>query len=332
MKKKSSRVKVSKQKALLLTAVILAVGVFMLFLSILFNPSSSSTPQIADSTVVEKDDNYEYPQSPEPTELAPVKPVTPKPTPESEKPIDRSPEKSIPLIPLEPSTPVTSIEKTKSGKLIFIFDDGGNNARQAIPFLELPFPVTIAVMPGLDYSVETAQLVRNAKKELFLHQPMQAMNLAINPGPGAIFPDMTTGEAAQIVRQNVAEIGPVAGMNNHEGSLITANRDLIGAVLDVCIDDGLMFLDSRTTADTAAPMAALERDMPIWERDIFLDNTQDEAEIRDMLQKGLDIADKQGYVIMIGHVWSPDLPAILLDVYPTLIAQGYTVTTLSALN
>lgn len=255
-----------------------------------------------------------------------------KPAP-TQKPSQREqptpPQKPTP--PTKPAVAPTPIPQ-KTGKIVLIFDDGGNSLAQTLPFLDLPFALTVAVLPKLPDSVPTARAVRAAHKELFLHQPMQALNLAINPGPGAILPTMTTGEAATMLRSNINELGPIAGMNNHEGSLITADRNLMGAVLDVCIDTGLIFLDSRTNSKTVVPLVALERDFPLWERDIFLDNTQNKADILAMLDKGLKIADKKGYVIMIGHVWSPILVSLLSEQYPILKKQGYVFTTLSKLK
>ena len=61
-----------------------------------------------------------------------------------------------------------------TGTLIFVFDDAGHNMTQLQPFLELPFPITVAVLPGLDYSAQAAQKARTSGKEVILHQPMQA--------------------------------------------------------------------------------------------------------------------------------------------------------------
>ena len=104
---------------------------------------------------------------------------------------------------------------------------------------------------------------------------MQAVNLSVDPGPGAIKPEMYSYEIEEIVKENLAEVGPVIGLNNHEGSLITASQSDIGTVLDVCKEKGIIFLDSRTNSESKARQAALERGMTILERDIFLDNIQE---------------------------------------------------------
>lgn len=224
-------------------------------------------------------------------------------------------------------TGVTPFQST--GTLIFIFDDAGHNMTQLQPFLELPFPITVAVLPGLEYSAAAAQKARSSGKEVLLHQPMQAKNRSVDPGPGAIEPEMTADEVYDLVRKNLAEIGPVSGINNHEGSLITENEILMGAVMDVCRAEQLYFLDSRTTSASVAKKAASQRNMPIWERTVFLDNTQNRKDIETAVRLGMELASKNGSAIMIGHIWTTSLPSILVDLYPEMLMQGFTVSTIS---
>ncbi|WP_255948231.1 divergent polysaccharide deacetylase family protein [Brucepastera parasyntrophica] len=213
------------------------------------------------------------------TENAPVAGENKPPVTETvpEKPPEILPEiPSRPAVPAAPpEKPLPPVPRKSSGTLVFVFDDAGHNLNQLQPFLDLPFPCTIAVLPGLQYSKEAADRIRAAGKELILHQPMQAENLSFDPGPGAIMPGMTRAEIKEIIRKNIREVGPVAGMNNHEGSLITADWDAMDAVLELVREEGIFFLDSRTTANTAAPAIAREKNMTIWERSVFLDNSQE---------------------------------------------------------
>ena len=161
-----------------------------------------------------------------------------------------------------------------------------------------------------------------------LHQPMQAQNLKMNPGPGAILPDMGMSEVYATVSQNLAELGPdVKGFNNHEGSLITCDLNMMGAVLDAAHDNNVFFVDSRTSKDTMAPFAALERDMKILEREVFIDDVIDRGEMLKQIMRGIDIANKKGKVIMIGHVdkSAKILPQLLSELYPELKAKGYQI-------
>jgi polysaccharide deacetylase 2 family uncharacterized protein YibQ len=212
-----------------------------------------------------------------------------------------------------------------------VFDDAGNNLYQLAPFLKLPFPCTIAVLPGLQYSKETARRIRAAGKVVFLHQPMQALNPSTNPGPGAITKGMSADQIRAVLHRNLAEVGPVAGMNNHEGSLITADKPSMEVLLDVVREQGIFFLDSRTSADTVAPAIAREKNMNIWERAVFLDNSQDRSMIIEAVNSGMKIAERKGAAIMIGHIWSNNLASILTEMYPELVSQGFSLSTIAQL-
>ncbi|MDR2743270.1 MAG: divergent polysaccharide deacetylase family protein [Treponema sp.] len=216
------------------------------------------------------------------------------------------------------------------GTLAFVIDDAGNNLRELEPFLRFPGPLTIAVLPGLPHSAETARRIRAAGKEVFLHQPMEALG-GQAPGPGAVYAGMSREEVRVLIERNLDEIGPVAGMNNHQGSRITMDEEIMETVLALCRERGIVFLDSRTTADTAVPQAARNLGMTIEERDVFLDNEQErEAMIRSVSQ-GLEKAGAKGAAVMIGHTWSPELATVLTELYPGLTGQGYSLTTVSRL-
>ena len=218
----------------------------------------------------------------------------------------------------------------KGAQLIFVFDDGGQNLSHLAPFLKLPFPITVAVLPQIAHSKESAAQVRASGNELILHQPMQSVNASVNPGPGAIKPDMSEEQIKSLLFQNITEIGPIAGLNNHEGSAITADAEKMATVLQFASQEGIYFLDSRTNVETKVPYVARELGYSYYERNIFLDNEKTKENALKELKKGLDLANKNGSVIMIGHIWSADfLPAFLQEVYPELKAQGYTFSTVS---
>ena len=222
-------------------------------------------------------------------------------------------------------------EKARNNaQLCFVFDDGGQNISHLKEFLTLPFPITVAVLPQITHSVEAADMVRKSGNELILHQPMQSINTSINPGPGAITPEMTDDQIIAQLFVNINQIGPVAGMNNHEGSGITADAEKMAVVLQMASDEGIYFLDSRTNVETQVPYVAGELCYSYFERNIFLDNEKTRANALAELKKGLALANKNGSVIMIGHVWSADfLPALLKEAYPELVEKGYTFSVVS---
>ena len=275
--------------------------------------------------------------APEPKKEAPVKQTETKkqeekksePAPQIKKSEDKPKEKAKPA----PAN-TFGFEKAKNkAQLIFVFDDGGQNLEHLKKFLELPFPITVAVLPQITHSQEAAQMVRKSGNEVILHQPMQSVNPKINPGPGAITPDMDEEQIKQQLFTNINQIGPIAGMNNHEGSGITADIDKMEIILKATEQAGIYFLDSRTNVETKVPYVAKGLGYTYYERNIFLDNEKTRANALSEIKKGLALANKNGSVIMIGHVWSADfLPALLKEIYPELVSQGYTFSLVSKSN
>lgn len=220
--------------------------------------------------------------------------------------------------------------------VVIIIDDAGRSAENTRRYTSLPFPITIAVLPKLPETRKCADVIRASGQEMILHQPMQSMNLKLDPGPGKITGEMSSWEIAKIIKENLAELGTgVKGMNNHEGSLVTSNVIKIGAVLDVCDEMGVYFLDSRTTAETKAPQAALERDMKIFEKaGPYLDNEIDRAKMLERMRETLSFANRYGRAIVIGHVDKSVkiLPDLLREMYPEMKAAGYRFATPSMLR
>jgi polysaccharide deacetylase 2 family uncharacterized protein YibQ len=211
-----------------------------------------------------------------------------------------------------------------------MIDDAGNNLRELEPFLRFPGPLTIAVLPGLPDSAEAARRIRAAGKEVFLHQPMEALG-GQAPGPGAVYSGMSREEVRAIVGRNLDELGPVAGMNNHQGSRVTMDEELMETILVLCRERGIYFLDSRTTADTVVPRVAKRLGIKIGERDVFLDNEPEKTGIIRSVRDGLERAAARGQAVMIGHTWSPELAPALAELYPELMTRGYSLSTVSRL-
>jgi polysaccharide deacetylase 2 family uncharacterized protein YibQ len=216
----------------------------------------------------------------------------------------------------------------RAKSLVFIIDDAGYSLKQLEAFLRLPFPLTIAVLPGLPNSEKAARAVRAAGKELILHQPMQALG-GQNPGPGAILLGMGRAEVESLVEANLLTVPGAIGLNNHMGSAATTDLGLMEAVAEVAKRRGIYYLDSLTTSGTAISTAARREGIHYWERDVFLDNAPDRASIIRAVEEGKKHASKARPAVMIGHVWSAELAQTLTDLYPQLVAEGFSLSTIS---
>ncbi|MCX7027588.1 MAG: divergent polysaccharide deacetylase family protein [Spirochaetes bacterium] len=234
--------------------------------------------------------------------------------------------------PARPSkTFIATAVKTEgkfSPTLIIVIDDVGYNLGQLKPFLDLPFPLTVAVLPGIDHSAESARLAADAGKEVILHQPMEALG-GQNPGPGTITLGMDGKEAATVLASNLDSLPQAKGVNNHMGSAVTREKSLMSAILDLVKERGIYYLDSLTAPGTATAGLCAELSIPFWERDVFLDNSGDRQSILHSLDEGKKLASSRGASVLIGHVWSSELAQTLMDIYPRLIEEGYSLSTIS---
>lgn len=251
---------------------------------------------------------------------------------DTKSPSKTTPKQSGTIAKVESASEKSIIKPAKAGVLVFVFDDAGHNLVQLQKFLNLPFKCSIAVLPGLPYSKEAADKIRAAGHDVMLHQPMQALNRNLDPGPNAITAAMTPDEVRPLLRENIAALEPLVGMNNHEGSLITGDETLTRAFLQTVKEKNILFLDSRTNANTVVPKIAAELNMPILERNIFLDNSKKTDDMKRQVEIGMEYARKHGQAILIGHIFTPELADLLREMYPSIIAQGFEIKRISELS
>ncbi len=239
------------------------------------------------------------------------------------------PESAAPIAPSVATRPGQKALPPPKGRFLFlVIDDAGYSLKELDAFLRLPFPLTVAVLPGLPNSEKAAAAVRAAGKELILHQPMQALG-GQDPGPGALLLGMARQEIERIVEVNLKTVPGAIGMNNHMGSAATTDPGIMEAVTAVAKRRGIYYLDSRTTSGTAVAAATRREGIAYWERDVFLDNAPDRASIVRAVEDGKKHAAKARPAIMIGHVWSAELAQTLMELYPQLVAEGFSLSTIS---
>jgi uncharacterized protein len=292
-KRQTSR-KSQKQKAvqtLMVLGIILVLSIVLLLL-------------IPDTTIIGTGDSGQQPYTQK----------TPGPEPGKTKK-----ESLTDTEPVMEKTPVPGgsreMQPDNVGKIAVVIDDAGNNIRDLLPFLQFPFPLTIAVLPQLPGSRDAALLSSEAGKEVILHLPMEAEGGA-NPGPGALYETDSKQEIIQTIIKNLATVPGAMGANNHMGSKLTANPGKMSIVFEYFAEQDLFFLDSRTTGRTVCREEASRAGIPFLERNIFLDYKQDKEVIREQMEKGIALAQKNEYVILIGHVQNSEVLDILYEVLP----------------
>ncbi len=223
-----------------------------------------------------------------------------------------------------------SFEKTY--QIALVIDDLGQDVKQAKEVLELPGKVTLAVLPGLAQSKNVANLARQAGREVLLHMPMEPLkNHEKMQTPGTLSVDMTPMAFLTTVSDDVESVPGAVGVNNHEGSALTENKEAMKFLMAELKARNLFFLDSLTNPKSVAYATAIEFGMKAAKRDVFLDNEGDNpAYIRGQLDTLAAIARKQGKAIGIGHPH----PATLSELRKWLAetgAQGIEIVPVSRL-
>ena len=194
--------------------------------------------------------------------------------------------------------------------IALIIDDIGFSRSLARRFLDLGVPITFAILPKLRRSIDLAEEIHALGHEIMLHQPMEAHNRNLNPGPGALYVGYEADRIVQVVRENLAGIPHALGVNNHMGSRLTECRDEINQVLNVVENHSLFFVDSVTSSRSIAYQEASRRHIPFAFRNIFLDNSRSEADIINQLRILELEAYKYGRVVGIGHPFPETARAI----------------------
>ncbi|MFY8094181.1 MAG: divergent polysaccharide deacetylase family protein [Niveispirillum sp.] len=213
-------------------------------------------------------------------------------------------------------------------RIVIVIDDMGVDRHRSDKVASLPGPLTLAWLPYARELPQQTERARAQGHELIVHMPMEPTGKE-DPGPGALLTRLDEGTLRQRVAANLSAFQGFVGINNHMGSRFTADRAGMAVVMAELGSRGLMFLDSRTTANTAAgPLSAHYR-VPMLSRDVFLDHVMTAQGVAASLAKVEDIARKNGLAIAIGHPHDVTIAA-LTQWLPTLQEKGFQLVPLTA--
>ena len=189
----------------------------------------------------------------------------------------------------------------KQAKVSIVIDDFGTDVGIAKQFASLPFPVTLSVLPHLAHSREIAELAHLEGREVILHLPMEPLNSRESPGPGALLLSMSGEEMRRNIRAALDTSPYFDGVNNHMGSRMTRDAQIMKTVLSELKGRDLFFIDSMTTNESKGWKVALELKIPTLKRDIFLDDDPSSQAIRSQIERLVKIAKIRGMALAIGH-------------------------------
>ncbi len=190
--------------------------------------------------------------------------------------------------------------------LIVIIDDVGNNRSLGKRAVELPGPVTLAFLPHTPFAAKLAEKASDLGQGIMLHAPM-ANETGAKLGPGAMTEDMDQQTLQQTLKSSLDAIPHVQGVNNHMGSRLTQKEDSMRWVMDVVSARGLYFIDSLTNPASVAAKEADHAGIAVARRDVFLDNDRNDEALQGQFDRALEIAQRRGHAILIGHPYPETL-------------------------
>ena len=246
---------------------------------------------------------------PEPSEKR-VRPVV-------KKPLTTKGDKRIPAGKIAEAKPVFEVFDHDAAPLVrevkpdfpdkgplvaIIIDDVGFDREAARQFAELDSHITLALLPGAPHGRVIAETLHSMGVEVMLHLPMEPMEYPrVNPGPGALLSTMEPDRLISVLRQDLDAVPHVRGVNNHMGSRLTSLSPQMHQIFTVLKARGLFFIDSRTTRHSLCRSSARLLRVPFAQRDVFLDNIQKSGYIKKQLAQLVDVAQRHGTAIGIGH-------------------------------
>ena len=217
-----------------------------------------------------------------------------------------------------------------AGKLAIVIDDFGYRPHYENQVLAMPSAISVAVLPNAPHAHEMATKAHNGGHQVLIHLPMAP--LSKQPlEKDTLRPDMSSDEIDRIIRDAYNKVPYAVGLNNHMGSAMTSSLYGMLKVMQALERYNLYFLDSMTIGNSQAMRASQGTGVKVIKRKVFLDDTQNEADIRVQFNRAVQLARRNGSAIAIGHP-HPSTVRVLQQMLPTLPADITLVRPSDLLN
>jgi polysaccharide deacetylase 2 family uncharacterized protein YibQ len=211
-----------------------------------------------------------------------------------------------------------------------IIDDIGNNQKTAQQIIDLPASITLSILPSTTYARAIAQRAKDSQREVMLHLPLQSIKNH-KTSPGTLKLHMTETEFLQQLREDIAAVPHISGINNHMGSLLTRHPGYMSWLMNEIANNGdLFFVDSKTSSLSIAAKIADEYAIPNMSRDVFLDPDHHAGTLDKQFKRFINIVNRRGYALAIAHPY-PETIAFLREHLDELKQQGIEIVPVSQL-
>ena len=226
-------------------------------------------------------------------------------------------------------------EPTKISYLVIIINGFGNGADGTREFMYMDIPFTAAVMPGGSYTEDEAHRLLANGKEVIINMPMEAKNMRNISLPEISITDSNTkAEARAALLKAIGQIPGATGINNHLGTKVMENEELVTTILSTAMESNLYFVDTLTTNRSKALEVAESLGAKVYTADILLDGRGDIRRIERNLRRAGERAAENGFAVAVGHVGPQGgraTAAAIQNIYTELRQKGVYIITMSEL-
>jgi polysaccharide deacetylase 2 family uncharacterized protein YibQ len=194
----------------------------------------------------------------------------------------------------------TFLPKTSRPKVAIIIDDLGPNKHAAEEVLDIKAPFTLSILPQQPYSAWVAEEGHRLGHDVIAHIPMEAEK-SYKLGEGGLYTWMTDKEITETLNKDILTVPHALGVSNHMGSAFTQDTRSMQILIAALKKKNLFFLDSLTSSKSVGYHLAAMHGITALNRDIFLDDSDDPAEIEKQWNKLINTANKKGYAVLLAH-------------------------------
>jgi len=220
---------------------------------------------------------------------------------------------------------------TSPPRIAIIIDDLGYQFDAGQRAIDLPGPISFAVLPGTPRAEALATLAFENGKEVLLHLPLQAMPNDAVQEPLGLNLDMSRREFGDTFERALTSVPHAIGVNSHRGSMLTRHPGHMQWLMDeIRAREDLFFVDSYTTHESVALRIANETGVDARKRDVFLDPDRMPETVAREFERMKRLAHKRGSIVAIGHPYTATLELLEREL-PKLAEEGYELVTISEL-
>lgn len=193
-------------------------------------------------------------------------------------------------------------------RIAIIIDDLGYQYRAGQRAINLPGPISYAILPGTPSGRALALEAHDKGKEVLLHLPLESVGHDGPNDPGGITLDMSRHAFNEAFALALDSVPYAIGVSSHRGSLLTRHPGHMQWLMqEIRNREGLFFVDSYTTPDSVALQVAAESGVAATRRHVFLDNDRSLAALSREFDRLTRIAKQHGVAIAIGHPYPETL-------------------------